>query len=71
MFCKECGEQIDDDSKFCPECGAAQEQRPEADADAEPMPYAQPAKRAAAPADLTDADEPVIGHVKTALATGC
>ena len=23
MFCKNCGKQIDDDSKFCSECGAS------------------------------------------------
>ena len=24
MFCKNCGKQIDEDAKFCPECGTAQ-----------------------------------------------
>ena len=23
MYCKHCGKQIDDDAKFCPECGGA------------------------------------------------
>lgn len=28
MFCKKCGQEIDDASVVCPECGAAQEEKP-------------------------------------------
>lgn len=28
MFCKNCGEQIDDNAVVCPHCGVAQEQKP-------------------------------------------
>lgn len=31
MFCRMCGKQIDDDAKFCPECGASQAETPVVD----------------------------------------
>jgi TM2 domain-containing membrane protein YozV len=42
MFCKQCGAQMPDGSKFCPACGAVA-QGPGAQPPQQPPPYARPA----------------------------
>ena len=53
-ICEKCGKEMDDDVKFCPSCGTATTNSPQA---GQTDPTAQPADTTAQPADPNDAQQ--------------
>lgn len=66
MYCRECGMQMPDDSKFCPACGERVTVRPKGTAAAAAQPAAEPAAQTA-PADVEAAPASAPKKKKTWL----